>query len=35
MLITARNQATRIWTASAELYRDMAISALRLVPTRR
>jgi hypothetical protein len=31
MLKKTRIKATEIWTASAELYRDMALSALRLV----
>jgi hypothetical protein len=35
MLKKAASKAGLIWAASAELYRDMALSALRLVPGRR
>ena len=35
MLKKATSKAGLIWAASVELYRDMALSALRLVPGRR
>jgi hypothetical protein len=35
MLKKATKRAGLIWAASAELYRDMTLSALRLVPGRR
>jgi len=35
MLKIAKHKATEIWSVSAGLYREMASSALRLVPGRR
>jgi hypothetical protein len=34
MLKRTKSKASEIWTAGAELYRDMALSALRLVARR-
>ena len=34
MLKRTKSKANEIWTASTELYRDMALSALRLVARR-
>jgi hypothetical protein len=35
MLKRAKSKAGAIWTSGAGLYREMALSALRLVPGRR
>ncbi len=35
LLKRATSKAGEIWTATADLYREMALSALRLVPGRR
>jgi hypothetical protein len=35
MLQKAKSKANEIWTTSAELYREMTLSALRLLPGRR
>jgi len=35
MLHQAKSKASEIWTTSTELYREITLSALRLLPSRR